>query len=345
MKEKLFFFSLKHPLLYILSLAIVLRILAVIFTSGYMIDDHYFNYYNIPLKWLDNPWLVYGVRLALGAFSLLIITLSYRITKIIADKTTALEIALLLTIWGLAPYLSVHPLPQTVMLPFILYGTLLIVKQDNLLTNNEIEKSHRTTYIISGFILGLGFAVYYQSLIYFIGVIIALIILNNKKGAIMTLIGYVIAVLLTQAIVDLIIWHRPFVNMIDFFRNSGDYLFSNIQNWNFEATSIFVLLFYWIPLSILLFVGFFKVWRKYMLLFLPTFLMILFYTIFPNRNAIYTFAIVPTFVIAGFVGWKEYYKNSSFWSKNHLIVKTCYVIFAIINVVVLLWTYKLISYD
>ena len=38
MKEKLLFFSIKHPLLYILLLAIVLRLLAVIFTGGYMID-------------------------------------------------------------------------------------------------------------------------------------------------------------------------------------------------------------------------------------------------------------------------------------------------------------------
>lgn len=335
MKEKLFFFSLKHPLLYILSLAIVLRILAVIFTSGYMIDDHYFNYYNIPLKWLDNPWLVYGVRLALGAFSLLIITLSYRITKIIADKTTALEIALLLAVLWNMPYLSVHPLPQIVCLPFLLYGTLLIIKQDYLLKNKEIEKFHRTSFLIAGFVMGLGFAVYYQSIIFYIGILIALFILKNWKGAMMTLIGYLIAVLLTQTIVDIIIWHRPFVNMIRFFSNSGDYLFnSNPYYWDFNYTSLYEVLVFHVlpPLSILIVIGFLRVWRKYMILFMPTLLIMIFYIIFPNRFWIYTYTLIPTFIIAGFVGWKEFYKKSAYLTKYSWLVIMCYFAFAVLNV-------------
>ena len=342
MKEKLLFFSVKHPLLYILLFAIVLRLLAVIFTGGYMIDGHYFNYYDIPLKWLDNPWFVYPVRLLLGTFSLLIITLGYRITKLIADKTTALEVALLLAFLWMMPYFSVHPIPQIVMMPFILYGTLIIVKQDILLKHNEIEKFHRTTFIIAGFFLGLGFAVYYQSLLYYIGILIALLVLKNRKGALMTLIGYIIAITLTQTIIDLIIWHRPFVNIINFFRNSCQYLFSTTHNWDyyFYGNAVLYMLFYVVPpLSIMLFIGLFNVCHKYLLLFLPTFTMILFYTVFPNKNAIYTLAMVPTFIIAGFVGWKELYKNSKSWTKNSLIVKVSYIVFAIINTFVLLFIF------
>ena len=92
MKEKLFFFSIKHPLSLILLIAIIVKILAVIFTDGWITDGD-FNYYYIPSAWMANPWIVYVSRLLLGAFSLLIITIAYRITKIIADKTTALEIA------------------------------------------------------------------------------------------------------------------------------------------------------------------------------------------------------------------------------------------------------------
>ncbi|MBQ2499329.1 MAG: hypothetical protein II523_04875, partial [Bacteroidales bacterium] len=150
MKEKLLFFSVKHPLLLILLFAIALKLVAAIFTGGYMAEDQYFNYYRVPMSWLSNPWIVYPTRLILGAFSLLIITLGYRIVKIIADKTTALEVALLLACLWSMPYVSVHPLPQVVCLPFLLYGTLLIVKQDNLLKDKEIDKFHRTSYIIAG---------------------------------------------------------------------------------------------------------------------------------------------------------------------------------------------------
>ena len=95
MKEKLLFFSVKHPLLYILLLAVVVKILTAIFTDGWLtnLTLNGFNYYTIPGSWIANPWIVYISRLALGAFSLLIITLAYRITKIIADKRTALEMA------------------------------------------------------------------------------------------------------------------------------------------------------------------------------------------------------------------------------------------------------------
>ena len=342
MKEKLFFFSLKHPLVYILSLAVVLRILAVVFTSGYMIDDHYFNYYNIPLKWLDNPWLVYTVRLILGAFSLLIITLSYRITKIIADKTTALEVALLLAVLWNMPYVSVHPLPQIACLPFLLYGTLLVVKQDYLMKNKEIEKFHRTSFIIAGFFMGLGFAVYYQSLIFYIGILIALLILKNWKGALMTLIGYVIAVLFTQTIVDLIIWHHPFVNMGGFFSNIGEHLIFSVSGIHYTLIGVLV---YNIlpPLSILLIIGLFRVWRKYMLLFMPTFIVLLFYIIFPNYW-FYLYILIPSFIIAGFVGWKEWYKKSSFWERNYWLVLTCYLLFAVLNTGILVFSYIVPSY-
>ena len=158
MKEKLLFFSIKHPLSLILLLAIIVKILAVIFTDGWLTDVD-FNYYMIPQSWMENPWIVYISRLLLGAFSLLIITIAYRITKIIADKTTALEIATFgALLWGV-PFVTVHPFAGVVALPFLLYGTLLIIKQQNLLDSDEIEKFHRTSFIIAGFCFGLGFAV------------------------------------------------------------------------------------------------------------------------------------------------------------------------------------------
>lgn len=343
MKEKLLFFSIKHPLLYILLLAIVLRLLAVIFTSGtFGYDVYCVTYYGIPESWLANPWIVYTARLVLGAFSLLIITLSYRITKIIADKTTALEIALLLAcLWGV-PYLSVHPVAAFISLPFLLYGTLLIVKQDNLLRNNEKEKFHRTTCIIAGFVIGLGFAASHISVIYYIGILLALLILKNWKGALMTLIGYIVAVGLTQTAFDLIVYHRPFVMISQSLTYLGDYMsFFNkdVLYANVMMTVCFLLLLLVLPLSLMLLFGFFRVWRKYMLLFLPTIALI----IFSLFIGLYDFAvismIIPTYLIAGYVGWKEYYKTSEFWTKRKWPIWTCYSVFALINTILLVGSY------
>lgn len=331
MKEKLLFFSIKHPLLYILSLAIILRILAVIFTDGSITSSVEFNYYHIPGNWMANPWVVYISRLALGAFSLLIITLSYRITKIIADKTTALEIATFGAFLWCMPYASVHPISSYVALPFLLYGTLLILKQHIILDKNETEKFHRTTFIIAGFCLGLGFAVYYQSLIYYIGIVITLLILKNWKSALMTLIGYIIAVGLSQTIVDLVIYHRPFVAMTRFVCEPIFDSFFPI--W----TVCFLLLVMVPPMSLLILFGFFRVCRKYILLVMPAFIILL-CSIFTHDFEM-LFMALPTYIIAGYVGWKEFYKNSLFWTKNKWLVLTCYIIFALLNTSMILFSF------
>ena len=338
MKEKLFFFSLKHPLSLILLMAIVVKILAVIFTDGWLTGVD-FNYYMIPQSWMENPWIVYISRLLLGAFSLLIITIAYRITKIIADKTTALEIATFgALLWG-APYVTVHPFAGIVALPFILYGTLLIIKQHNLLDSNKIEKFHRTSFIIAGFCLGLGFAVYYNSLIYYIGILLTLFILKNWKGALMTLIGYVVAVGITQTVVDLVIYHRPFVAMTRFFSNfSGYFDWVLGLEYNIYMVVLFLLLALVPPISVMLIFGFFRVFRKYILLVLPT-LITLLYAIATLDDLDVLLLTVPTYFIAGFVGWKEFYKNSAFWNKNKWLLLTCYILFALLNIALMVLTF------
>ena len=338
MKEKLFFFSIKHPLLYILSLAVVLKILAALFTDGWL-NDIDFNYYSIPTSWLANPWIVYISRLALGAFSLLIITTAYRITKIIADKTTALEIATFGALYWAVPDLTVHPNASIVALPFLLYGTVLILRQQYILDNLETEKFHRTSFIIAGFCLGLGFAVYYHSLIYYIGILLTLLILKNWKGALMTMIGYILSVGITQTIIDLVIYHKPFVAMTRFFGDFGNcfnYVFG--LEFNIKIVGLFLLVALVPPMSVMLIFGFFRVFRKYILLVLPT-LITLVYSIFILDDWSVLLLTVPTYVIAGYVGWKEFHKTSAFWTKNKWLLLTCYMIFAVLNIALMIFTF------
>ena len=341
MKEKLLFFSIKHPLLYILPLAIIVKILAAIFTDGWLTDIQFngFNNYTIPESWMTNPWIVYISRLVLGAFSLLIITLAYRITKIIADKTTALEIAVFGAFLWAVPYVTVHPFASIVSLPFLLYGTLLIIKQHNLLDNNEIEKFHHTSFIIAGLVFGLGFAVYYHSLIYYIGILATLFILKNWKGALMTLIGYVVAVVITQTVVDLVIYHRSFVAITAFFNDlcSGISYSSDIEE-NLITTAVLLLVFLVPPMSFMLVFGFFRVFRKYILLVLPTFLLML-YSIFIKNDLDILLLMIPTYLIAGYVGWKEFHKNSVYWTRKKGLLLTCYILFALLNIALMVLTF------
>ena len=340
MKEKILFFSIKHPLTLILLFAAALKLVAAICTGGYIFDNEYRNYYDVSASWLENPWLVFFIRLIIGAFSLLIIALGYRIVKVISDKKTALEVATVLAFLWFIPYVTVHPLPQMMTIPFLLYGTLLIVKQDFLLSNKEIEKIHRTTFIIAGFFLGLGFSVWYQSILYYIGIVIALMALRNWKGFLMMIIGFAIAICITETIPDLIRYGSPFHRMFDFFSNSGAYLSSkNVQcHWMYYSLPI-VLIGFVPPLSIMMIFGFFRVWRKYLLLFMPALLFLLFYMIFPNPEGTYLLPVIPTYIICGFVGWKEFKRKSAFWARNNKLMLSLNGLTIVIDLVLLVMTF------
>ena len=333
------FFSIKHPLSFILLFAVVLKLAAAIFTGGYVFDNEYYNCYHVPASWLAKPWLVFFIRLILAAFSLLIITIGYRIVKVIADKKTALETAVLLAFLWFIPYVTVHPLPQVVTIPFLLYGTLLIVKQDYLLKNNELEKFHRTTFIIAGFCLGLGFSIWYQSILYFLGIVIAMMCLKNWKGVLMTLIGFVVAICIAETVPDLIRFGTPFHRMYEFFSNSGVYLFSKgVQPWIYYSLPI-VLIGFVPPLSIMIMFGFIRVWCKYILLFLPSLLFLLYYMIFPNPDGTYLLPAVPTYIICGFVGWKEFKRKSEFWTKNKRLLLVFNVLTLLINLALMVYCF------
>ena len=322
--------------------AALLKLVAAICTDGYIFDNKYFNYYKVPELLLSRPWIVFVTRLALGAFSLLIITLGYRIVKIIYDRRTALETAILLAFYWFVPYVTVHPLPQMVCIPLLLYGTLLIVKQDYLLSNNDKEKFHRTSFIIAGFFLGLAFSAWYQCILFCAGIMLALTIIKNWKGALMTLIGFIIAIGITQTIPDLIIWHRPFVNMMNFFSSSAEYLSGFDPIVFYECNGLlFVIMALLIPMNILLLFGFFRMWRKHFLIFLPTFLFLLFYVIFPNPQPIYILPVLPFLIISGYVGWKDFYKKSEFWEKKYWLLLTMYLVFVAFNISFMVATFVL----
>lgn len=343
MKEKLFFFSIKHPLSYILLFAITVRILvATIFIREWdnlimLFSGRNYDYYKcLPYSLLAKPWFGYCLRFVLGAFSLLTITLAYRITKIIADKTTALETAMILALlWGIPyislPFMSVLPFAGVIATSFMLYGTLIILKQQKLLYNNEKEKLHHTSFIIAGFCLGIGFAFFYPSLIYYIGILAALLILKNWKGALMTLTGYIVAVGIDQTVVELLIFHKPFIAITEICNEIRFWTGYNIWNRLLYSASM-LLISLTPPMFMMMIFGFFKVWKKYILLVFPTFITIL-YSIFVSDML--TFIMITTFVIAGYVGWKEFYKSSGFWTRNKWLVLTCYILFAILNIAIM----------
>jgi hypothetical protein len=78
------------------------------------------------------------------------------------------------------------------------------------------------------------------------------------------------------------------------------------------------------PLSILLFVGYFKNWKKEPLLFWPTFFFFAFHTYFPNKQERFILPIVPFIIILGFIGGYQIITKYNWefkkWFKNTVVL-------------------------
>lgn len=258
MKDKLLEINRKHPLSFIIFAALIVRIIAMIFSKGFGFDSEHFYFVETPNAWLDNidntgydsprgislfyvsinylifgffklfgihnpQWLMFFSRLVHGIISLTVITLSYRITKILIDKRAALNVAWLAGFLWFMPYISVHNIAQAFSLPFLLYGTLLVIKQEKLRKELKSNNLHRTTFIIAGIFFALGFSTWYYSALFFLAMIIILIARKNFRGAVMSIIGFILTICVTLTIPDLIVWGRPFAEFQTFLNNNIDF--------------------------------------------------------------------------------------------------------------------------
>lgn len=357
MIEKISTLGKKHPIFVVLVIAFIVRLVAAVFSKGYGFDHEHFLYVEMPNSWIDNieyqnisnssynepqgvslfyvslnylwfsflklfgisnpQWLMFFSRLLHALISLIVISFGYRIAELISDKKNAVMVAWALALYWFMPYISVHNLASFVSVPFLMYASLIILRQDINRKENNKDNIHRSSFVIAGFFLGLAFSTWYQCLLFVIGIVAALMILKNFKNSLMTLIGFVISVSVVQVIPDLIVWGRPFAELQAFIENSGNYIFSSTPNspWIYYSF-LMIIIGLVIPVSIMMLWGFFRYWKKHLLLFLPTLLFLLYYTVFPNTNGIYILPILPIFIILGMAGWKEYKENSTFWQRN-----------------------------
>lgn len=244
MKAKILRLSKEHPISVVILIALAARVIAAVFSNGFGFESEYF-YVETPNAWLDNidgtgydsprgisllyvsinylifgffklfgisnpQWLMFFSRLIHGVVSVTVVTLGYRIAKLIVDKRLALNIAWVLALLWFMPYVGVHSLAQTFSLPFLLYGTLLITKQERLRNESRNDNLHRTSFFIAGIFFALGFSIWYLGAVLYLAIIVVLSARKNIKGAAVSLAAFLPTAGTTQTIPDFIVWGRPF---------------------------------------------------------------------------------------------------------------------------------------
>jgi hypothetical protein len=357
------------PLVIIMALAIIFRLLSVIFAKGWgMIDDHFLAV-EAAQSWVDgydyNAWLpgspgntgptghnffypglhfllftffkfihlndpqqkMMVVRLINAAWSLITIYFGYKITEKLSDRRSARIVGILLAILWFMPWMSVRDLVEMSCIPFLIMAVWFIVSRGD-------QHGQSSLYFLSGLFLGLAFDVRPQTIFFSFGFILVGLIERKWKQSFTLIIGALIPVLLVQGSVDYFIWGRPFVELIGYVKgnilSAHDYITLPWYNYFLVLAGLLVP-----PISLMLFWGFLRTWRKHLLIFLPVLVFFIFHSYFPNKQERFILPILPFFIITGVIGWNEFIDRSAFWMNRKRLLRGCWIFFWVLNIVFL----------
>lgn len=358
------------PLQVILFAAIAIRLLASFFSRGFGMHDDHFLVIESAQAWADGVivpgkplspgeavipdghslsymglhYLLFRlmafmhitdpqfkmllIRFIHAAASVVTVWLAYRITEKISNRVNAAQVGLLLALLWFFPMLSVRNLVEVFCIPFTLLGIWILLLAPQY--RNQI-----LLYLLAGFISGLSISIRFQLLVFVGGIGLVLLFQRKWWQTFVFGIGTLISILLLQGWVDYVIFGYPFAEFIEYVKYNISAAYSYITGpwYNYILLLAGILL---PPVSLMLLFGFFKVWRKQLLIFLPAFLFLLFHSFFPNKQERFIFPIIPYIIIGGVIGWNEFVEKSAWCKKHFKALNRSWVVFWVINILLLL---------
>ncbi len=359
----------RKPLVIIMTAAIVFRLLAVIFAKGWgMMDDH-FIVIESAQSWVDgkdyNDWLpgspsntgptghnffypglhfmlfsffrfiglddpqlkMMLVRFFHAAWSLVTVFFGYKITERLGNRRAARLAGILLAILWFMPWLSVRNMVEITCIPFLILAVWFIISRED-------NPAQQAVFFIAGLFLGFAFNLRPQTLFFSAGIFITIILQKKWNEVIGLILGMLIPVILIQGSIDYVIWGKPFVEIIQYFavnfQDAQSYITLPWYNYFLVVLGLLIP-----PVSVFLFVGFLRNWRKNLLLFLPVVLFFIMHSYFPNKQERFIMPIIPFIIILGVIGWNEYIDRSPFWQNHMRWLRGGWMFFWIINLSVL----------
>ena len=204
MLQRLKSFKEKHPFTSLMIVAIVVRIIAVIFVPEYgsrgeLQHTTLFIGFLEKIKDLlgigDSQGMMLLSRSLYAIVSLFTVSMVYRICDLTSNKQNAWLLALIPAFSCIMPSFGIIENASAFLgLPLLLYGSNVILRQEVLRQNNLKESVHRTSFLIAGLMLGLGICVWYESVFIVFSILLVLCIKRNFKGVLMTLIGMIASI-------------------------------------------------------------------------------------------------------------------------------------------------------
>src|ERR1035437_10288895 len=360
----------QNPLMVIMFLAAFVRLIAVFFAKGFGMHDDHFLVVEIPQSWVDglniDNWLpsgkptdqpsghslfypgleysffylmkilhigdpqikMYILRFLHGAFSLITVYYGYKIAEKIRNQKSAKTVGLLLAVFWLMPWLSVRNLVEIFCIPFLVCGMWIIVDKYD-------DPKHNRWFFLAGLIMGIAFSIRFQTIFFAGGAGLALLFDKKWKEMFIVAFGYLITLVVIQCTPDMLLWGYPFAE----FKAYSLYNIDNAYNYltgSFFKYFAFLLGIFIFPAGICWFYGFFRSWRRHLILFLPTFIFLLFHSLFPNKQERFIYSIIPFLIILGVIGWNDFMSGSAYWARHPKLYKRSLNFFWVANTILLI---------
>ena len=214
MFQKLKLFKEHHPFTALMLIAIAVRILVVIFVPGFG-SNREVQHTTLFIGFLEKMKSLLGIEDASGqglmflsralyaTVSLFTVSMLYRICDLTSNKANAWLLALIPTFCIIMPSFGIIENASAFLgLPFLLYGSNVILRQEVLRLNNLHDNVHRTSFFIAGLMLGLGVCFWYESVFIVFSIMVILFLKRNFKGALLTLAGAITSIVA----VGLLLW-------------------------------------------------------------------------------------------------------------------------------------------
>ena len=197
-------FKEKHPFTSLMIIAIVVRVIAVVFVPEYGSKGE-LQHTTLFLGFVDKIKEIFGIGQTVSAklisrslyavVSLFTVSMVYRICDLTSNKQNAWLLALIPAFSCIMPSFGIIENASAFLgLPLMLYGANVVLRQEVLRQNNLNENVHRSSFLIAGIMLGLGICVWYESAFVVMSILLILCIRRNFKGVLMTFVGILISI-------------------------------------------------------------------------------------------------------------------------------------------------------
>lgn len=358
----------QNPLRAILVCALLFRLLAAVFSTGYGMHDDHFLTVEVAQSWIDGQqrgrWLpdetkpdaspsghsftypgtmyflfvgiekigitdpaakMLLVRLLHALFSMLVVYWGYKIVRAWYNERTAEIAGWLLALYWFMPMMSVRNLIEVFCVPFLMWGIWILAR-------NKDERA--LPFLWAGIVTAISFSVRFQTGTFIAGLGLAVLFRSKFVHTLLFGLGVLLSVGVLQGCVDYFIWHKPFGELLKYIDynlvHSGEFPNGPWYNYILVVAGLLVP-----PVSLFMVFGFFRNWKKHLLIFLPVLAFFIFHSAFPNKQERFIFPALPFIIMAGIAGWQEFREGSAFWQKRQGLYKACWIFFIVVNSVLL----------